>query len=62
MSNEAQVRNDNRLIELAKKTPYTEWSKIDNLITQAKTEWGKEELEYIQTKKCHIEEYTSGNF
>ena len=50
------TQNDIRLIEEARKVPYTMWENIDELIERAETEDTKRQLNLIQSMKYHREE------
>lgn len=52
------TENDKRLIQEARKMPYTMWSEIDNLIAKADTDAARRQLDLIESMKYHNEEFS----
>lgn len=53
-------KNDQSLIDKARRIHFSEWDLIDGLIDQAESENARERLKSIQKQKYHREELSCG--
>lgn len=60
MAHDSMTKKDLQLIEQARKTHFTQWMLIADLILQAETEEAKSKLHVIESSKYHTEEYFNG--